>query len=156
MKSVMKKLFSLLLVGVVTVSMFSFITPNCVNAKVQDSPLYFTVTMDHFSKRYKNTTCTITFINDRGEETHGSVMSNPKNLPEQTKQFNLRFDTRQIRFEVEALGTDEGIFTAVVDYDFTPRGGLSKKQVLNVKVWDGRRLNIGIKSPYFIVSHYGE
>ena len=32
MKSVIKKLFSLLLVGVVTVSMFGFVKPNCVEA----------------------------------------------------------------------------------------------------------------------------
>lgn len=32
MRSIMKKAFSLLLIGVVTVSMFSFIRPNCVDA----------------------------------------------------------------------------------------------------------------------------
>lgn len=155
MRNIMKKAFSLLLVGAVTVSMFSFITPNRVNAAVDVGriyiPLYITVNVGPYIRQYKNTVCDVRFFDEKGECTDGFVLANPDPTVI-TKTFHLRMNTKRIVVKEVWKDVVCGI-TADITY-FNPYGGFPKAEILNIHTIDECRLGFRSKKEFCTVTPY--
>lgn len=103
MKNVIKKAFSLLLVSVVAVSMFSFITPNRVDAKVQLSNNYVRIVDTLFDENAnaKPGYYTIEFFDIDGNPLVGSrrPIEYHGDVPWREEKFYLPLWTAKIEFE---------------------------------------------------------
>lgn len=152
----MKKAFSLLLVGAVTVSMFSFITPNRVNAAVDVErlyiPLYITVNVGPYGRKYRNTVCEVRFLDEKGECTDGFVLANPDPTVI-TRTFYLRRNTKRIVVKEVWKDLVCGI-TADITYVPNVHRGTPKGEILNIHTIDECRLSFRSKKEFCTVTPY--
>lgn len=165
MRNIMKKAFSLLLVGAVTVSMFSFITPNRVNAvadldriKAGPIPFYITVNIGPYTRQYRNTTCEVAFFDEDGECTNIHFLSDPeRHMTMETVTLNLRRDTRRIVVKMvwkDGRRTLESGITADITYVFSIYRRIPKSEILNIHTIDECRLSFRSKKEFCTVTPY--
>lgn len=99
MKNIIKKLFSLLLVGVVAVSMFGFIAPNRVNAAETDASLgkvrLETVPNPNFSLRHR-LIFSVEFLNKSGKPIGKRVRSDLNIHNGESREVEIPSKTKSI------------------------------------------------------------
>ena len=142
MKNVIKKAFSLLLVSVVAVSMFSFITPNRVDAKVELSKDYVYVFFRDL-KGVKPGYYTITFLDIDGNPLVGSRRTIEYNSDEhkQKEKIYLPLWTTKIEFEAVTHCRAKGkqiktTFTAIPDIPCS--NVRPERKILTIGIISGR------------------
>ena len=115
-----------MLVGTVTVSMFSFITPSRVNAAADlgavPIPLYITVGIGPYTRQYRNTMCEVGFFDENGECTNAYFLTDPERYRTlDVRTFYLRKDTRQIVVRVTCQDRRRTVVSAAaVDITYVP------------------------------------
>ena len=152
MKNVIRKAFSLLLVSVVAVSMFSFITPNRVDAEVYFSNDYIGVSSSSLFIDVvgaKPGYCAIKFFYPNGNLIAESRKSIKCSHDSREEKFYVPLWTAKIEFEAVTMKTKNSrqtktTFTAIPDM---PRSNVGRpKEILGVRVWGGH-ISTNVFSP---------